>query len=185
LNSDFTTISQILSLYWDNVSCETFWSLPWRSRSQHDFAGKSSPAHNFVIWIRILQLFYKNDHQIEAAWRAQHLGYFNAFNFVFDITLTLKEEYIPLSKTYSGSIIRFKRLLFSYVILYKLSNRLCSTHHLIIFNISAPQKNNFFILVQKNKSDTTYWIDTKELRLIWPEEGQTCALDIPVTSYIK
>jgi hypothetical protein len=44
------------------VSRETLGSLPWRSRSQHDLAAKSSPVHNFVIWGRILQLFHKNDH---------------------------------------------------------------------------------------------------------------------------
>ena len=50
-------------------------SLPWRSRSQHDLASKSCPAHNFVIWSRILKLFHRNDHHIATTCRAQHLGY--------------------------------------------------------------------------------------------------------------
>jgi hypothetical protein len=33
-------------------------SLPWRSMSQHDLKVKSCPAHNIVIWSRILQLFH-------------------------------------------------------------------------------------------------------------------------------
>jgi len=49
-------------------------TIPWRSRSQHDLAAKSSLAHNFVIWSRILQLFHRNDHHIEMACHAQHLG---------------------------------------------------------------------------------------------------------------
>jgi hypothetical protein len=31
-------------------------------------------AHNFVIWSRILQLFHRNDYNIETICRAQHLG---------------------------------------------------------------------------------------------------------------
>jgi len=62
------------SPYWDIVSHATFGSLPWRSRSQHDLAAKSCPAHNFVIWSRISKLFHRNDYHIEATWRAQHLG---------------------------------------------------------------------------------------------------------------
>jgi len=50
------------------------WELPWRSRSQHDLAAKSCPAHNFVIWSRISKIFYRNDHHIETSSRAQHLG---------------------------------------------------------------------------------------------------------------
>jgi len=46
-------------------------SLPWRSRSQHDLAANSSPAHNFVIWNLILKLLHRNDHHIEAMCRAQ------------------------------------------------------------------------------------------------------------------
>jgi hypothetical protein len=48
---------------------------------------------------------------IETMCRAQHLGYFYTLNFVCDITLTLQEVYLPVSKTYSGSITRFNRLL--------------------------------------------------------------------------
>jgi hypothetical protein len=87
-------------------------SLPWRSRSQHDLAAKSYPVHNFVIWSRILQLFHRNDHHIETMCCAQHLGCFYTFNFVCDITMTLQEVYLPVSKTCSGSITRFNRLLF-------------------------------------------------------------------------
>jgi hypothetical protein len=32
------------------------------------------PAHNFVIWSGIFQLFHRNDHHIETACRVQHLG---------------------------------------------------------------------------------------------------------------
>jgi hypothetical protein len=160
LKSDFTTISLKWSPYWDDVSRETFVSLPWRSRSQHDFAAKSCPAHNFVILSLILHLFHKNDHHIETTCPALHLarylegqafsitlqrnrlqpitslfefGFYNNFtemitilrrriaqcfgciytlNFVCDITLTLQEVYFPVSKTYSGSITRFRQLLF-------------------------------------------------------------------------
>ena len=59
----FTTISQKWSPYWDDMSCATFWSLPWRSRSQHDLAAKTCPAHNFVIWSRILQLFDRKNYK--------------------------------------------------------------------------------------------------------------------------
>jgi len=51
-----------------------FGSLPWRSRSQHDLATKSCPAHNFLIWSRISELFYRNDHHVETMCRAQQLG---------------------------------------------------------------------------------------------------------------
>jgi len=56
------------------VSHATFGWLPWRSRSQHDLAAKSCPAHNFVIWSRISKLFYRNDYYIETTCRMQHLG---------------------------------------------------------------------------------------------------------------
>jgi len=74
LKSDFKTITQKWSPYWDDVSRATFGSLPWRSRSQHDLAAKSCPALNFVIWRQILQLFYLIDHHIDTTCRAQHLG---------------------------------------------------------------------------------------------------------------
>jgi len=57
------------------VVCK-FWLLPWRSRSQHDIAAKSCPAHKLVIWSRILKLFHINDHHIETMCRAQHLGHY-------------------------------------------------------------------------------------------------------------
>jgi len=60
LKSNFTTISQEWSPYWDNVSRATFGLLPWRPRSQHDLASKSCLAQNFVIWSQILQLFLTN-----------------------------------------------------------------------------------------------------------------------------
>jgi len=44
--------------------------------SQHYLAAKSCPAHNFVIWSRILKLFHINDHHIETMCRPQHLGHF-------------------------------------------------------------------------------------------------------------
>jgi len=56
------------------MSRTTFGSLPWRSRSQHDLAAKSSPAHNFVIWNWISKIFYRNDHHIQTMCRAQNLG---------------------------------------------------------------------------------------------------------------
>jgi len=76
LKSDFKTISQKWSPYWDDVSRAKFGSLPWRSRSQHDLALKSRPAHNFVIWSRILTLFHRNDHHIKTMCRAHQLGRF-------------------------------------------------------------------------------------------------------------
>ena len=32
------------------------------------------PAHNFVIWSRILKQFYRNDDHVETTCRVQHLG---------------------------------------------------------------------------------------------------------------
>jgi len=63
-------------LCWDDVSRGTFGSLPWRSRSQHNLAAKSCPAHNFVIWSRVLKIFHRNDHPIETTCHAQHLGHY-------------------------------------------------------------------------------------------------------------
>jgi len=74
LKSDFTTISQKLSTYLDDVSHATFWSLPWRSRSQHDLEAKSCQAHNFVIWSGILKLFHRNNHHIKTTCHKQDLG---------------------------------------------------------------------------------------------------------------
>jgi len=44
------------------------------ARSQRDIAAKSCPAHNFVIWSRILKILHRNDHHNGTACRAQHLG---------------------------------------------------------------------------------------------------------------
>ena len=74
MKSDFETISQKWSPYWDDMSRVTFGSLPWRSRSQHDLSAKSCPTHNFVFWSQILQLFHRNDNHIETTCRVQHLG---------------------------------------------------------------------------------------------------------------
>jgi hypothetical protein len=38
------------------------------------YVTNSCPAHNFVIWSRILQLFHRNNHNIKTMCRAQHLG---------------------------------------------------------------------------------------------------------------
>jgi len=76
LKSDLETILQKWSPYWDDVSRATFGSLPWRSRSQHDLASKSCPAHYFVIWSRILKLFHRKDHHIKTTSRAHQLGRF-------------------------------------------------------------------------------------------------------------
>jgi len=62
--------------YWDDMSRATFWSLPWKSRSQHDLAATSFSAHNFVIWSWILQLFHRNDHHIGMTCRISHLGHY-------------------------------------------------------------------------------------------------------------
>jgi len=56
------------------MSRTTFESLPWRSRSQRDFAANSCPAHKIVIWSRISKIFHRNDHHIETMCRAQQLG---------------------------------------------------------------------------------------------------------------
>jgi len=53
-----------------------FGSLPWRSRSQHKLAAKSSPAHSFVICSHISKQFHRNDHHIETMCRLQHLGWY-------------------------------------------------------------------------------------------------------------
>jgi len=74
LKSFVKNISQKWSPYCEDVSRVIFGSLPWRSRSQHDLAAKSCPAHNFVIWSQILQLFYIIDHHIDTTCHAQYLG---------------------------------------------------------------------------------------------------------------
>jgi len=51
---DLKTISHEWSPYWDDVSSASFRLLPWRSRSQQDLTAKTCPAHNLVIWSRIL-----------------------------------------------------------------------------------------------------------------------------------
>jgi len=65
LRSDYKTIWHKWSPYRDDVSRTTFKSIPRMSRSQHDLAAKTCPAHNFVIWSRIFKLFDRNDHHIE------------------------------------------------------------------------------------------------------------------------
>ena len=52
------------------MSRATFGAIPWRSRSH--LAAKSCPAHNFVIWSRISNIFHRNDHHIETTCRVQH-----------------------------------------------------------------------------------------------------------------
>jgi hypothetical protein len=74
LQSDFKTIIQKWSPYWEDVSCLSFGSLPWRSRSQHDLAAKSCPVHNLIILSYILKLFHRNDHYIEMMFHVQYLG---------------------------------------------------------------------------------------------------------------
>jgi len=69
-----------------------FESLPWMSRSQHDLAAKSCPAHNFLIWSRILKIFHRNDHHIETTCCAQ----------IWDATLKVKVTAWPCSKIVSG-----------------------------------------------------------------------------------
>ena len=49
-------------------------------------------AHNFVIWNRILKLFYRNDHHVETTCRAQH----------WVPTLKVKVTARPRSKIVSG-----------------------------------------------------------------------------------
>jgi len=73
---DFKTFLKKWSPHWDDVSRTTFGSLPWRSRSQHDLAAKSCPAHNFLIWSQILKLFHRNDQHIKTMCREQHLGHY-------------------------------------------------------------------------------------------------------------
>jgi len=74
LKWDFETILQKWPPCWDDVSRATFGSLPWRSRSQRDLVAKSCPAHNFVTWSRISNLFHRKDHHIVTTCRVQHLG---------------------------------------------------------------------------------------------------------------
>jgi len=74
LKSDFETVLQKWSPCWVDVSRAKFRSLPWSSRSQRDLAAKSCPAHNFVIWSRILKIFHKNDHHIETTCLVQDLS---------------------------------------------------------------------------------------------------------------
>jgi len=76
LKSDFETILQKWSPYWDHVWRAPIGSLPWRSRSQHDLAAKSSPVHIIVIWSWILKLFQINDHHIKTTCRTHQLGSF-------------------------------------------------------------------------------------------------------------
>jgi len=54
-----------------------FGLLPWRSRSQYDLEAISCPAHNIVIWCRILKLLYMmyiNNHHIETTCWEQDLS---------------------------------------------------------------------------------------------------------------
>jgi len=74
LKSDFENISKKWSPYWDDVSRTTFGLLPLRSRSQHELAAKSCPAHNFVIWSPISKIFHRNNHHIATTCLAQDLG---------------------------------------------------------------------------------------------------------------
>jgi len=62
------------------------------SRSQHDLSAKEFSAHNFVIWNRILQLFYRNDHHIETT----------CFGQIWVATLKAKVTAWPCSKIVSG-----------------------------------------------------------------------------------
>jgi len=92
LKSDFETNSQKWLRYSDDVSRVTFGSLPWRSRSQHDLASKSCPAHNFFICSQILKQFHRNDHHIETMCHMQILA----------ATLKVKVTAWPFSKIVFG-----------------------------------------------------------------------------------
>jgi len=78
LKSDFETISQKWSPYWDDVSRATFRLLPWRPRSQHDLAAKSCLAQNFVIWCRILQLLLTNYFSVSNTYSGSITGFWPA-----------------------------------------------------------------------------------------------------------
>jgi len=60
LKADFKTISQKWSHIVTTCCKQHLGLLPWRSRSQHDLRAESYPAHNFVFWSQILQLFLTN-----------------------------------------------------------------------------------------------------------------------------
>jgi len=68
LKSNFTTISQEWSPYWDNVSHATFGLLSWRPSSQHDLAAKSCLDQNYVIWSQILQLLLTNYFSVSSTY---------------------------------------------------------------------------------------------------------------------
>ena len=74
--------------------------LPWRSRSQHDLVAKSCPAHIFVTWSLILQIFHRNHHHIETMCHAQHLGRY----------LEVKVTAWPCSKIVSGPLLCYLKL---------------------------------------------------------------------------
>ena len=105
LKSDFETISQKWSPYWDDVSHATFGSLPWRSRSQHDLAAILCLAHNLVI------SYLKSDFTIFLRnWSPYWHNCCAHQNFVIcsQILQLYLTNYFSVSNTYSGSITRFR-----------------------------------------------------------------------------
>jgi hypothetical protein len=150
LKSDFKTISQRWSTYWDDVSRAKFGSLPWRSRSQHDLAAKSCPVLNFVVWSRILQLFHRNDHHIETMCHTQHLGHYLEWNvkvtawpcskIVFGLLLCyLKSDITTISQRWSPYWIAVSHATFGVLpwrsrSQHDLAALLCLAHNFFIWN---------------------------------------------------
>jgi len=74
MKSDFKTISQKWSPYWDDVSRA---NLDRYLKGQgHSMTVKQNRVRVFVIWSWILKLFHRNDHHIETTCRMQYLGHY-------------------------------------------------------------------------------------------------------------
>jgi len=65
--------------------------------SHHDLEAKSCPAHNFVIWSRILKLFHRNDHYKKLLRR-------RVASKIWVATLKVKITAWPCSKIVSGPL---------------------------------------------------------------------------------
>ena len=94
-------------------------------------AAKSCQAHHFVIWSRILKIFYRNDHHIETTCRAQHLCYLEGQCH----SMTLQQNCgDPITLLFEGEI-------YSYVWQTTLSVQyLFGEHYPLVY--SGPRVNN-------------------------------------------
>jgi len=154
-------ISQKWSLYWDDVSCARFRSLPWRSRSQHDLAAKLCPPHNLVFWSLILKLLDRNYQHKEATCHEQHLGRYIEGqghsmtlqqNRVWSITLLLEVKFTIISQKWSPywddmSRTTFGSLSWSSRSQHDLVAKMCLAHNFVILSriLQLFNRNDHYI----------------------------------------